>query len=95
MERLQNLNLEGLIQLLIQQDPERMDVVNALKNCKEGYWSNRGYYSFVRNVKSNKKETDLQILESIVLEHKTLGTIVIDFMEDNTIGGLEFIEFLN
>jgi hypothetical protein len=43
----------------------------------------------------NKKGAEWQFDENIVLEHDKLGTIVIDFLKDKRIGGIEFVKFIS
>ena len=84
-------NLDWIIELVKQQEPERHDILNGLLNCKNGVWRNNAYLQFVDSKNANQPGAEWQIDDSIVFEHKTEGDIVIDLLKGGRIGGIEFI----
>ena len=89
------VDIEYLIRLVSEQEPERQDVVSALQNCKGGHWSENGYYSFVDSKNPNLPNSDWQHEECIVLEQLEKGDIVIDLLKNGRIGGIEFIDLID
>lgn len=89
------INIEEIIKLVEEQEPDRQDVIRALQNCKNGFWSSNGYYQFVDSRNSNQTGSDWQHDESIVIEQKDRGDIVIDFLKNGKIGGIEFIDLID
>ena len=49
----EHIDIEYLIRLVSEQEPERQDLVSALQNCNGGHWSENGYYSFVDSKNPN------------------------------------------
>ena len=84
------LNINEIIELVKLQEPNRQDIIIALTNSFGGQWKGKAYYSFVDSSNANQKNAEWQFDENIVLEHETLGTIVIDYLKDKRIGGIDF-----
>jgi hypothetical protein len=89
------ITIAEIIELVKEQEPEREDVIFALTNAIGGYWESKAYYKFVNSKNANKKGAEWQFDDNIVLEHETLGTIVLDYLKDKRIGGIEFFKFLD
>ena len=89
-----SIDINAIIGLVERQEPDRMDVILALKNAKNGWWESGYYYQFVDAKNANKKGAEWQFQENIVLEDPKLGTLVIDYLKDKRIGGIEFMDFL-
>ena len=89
------LNIEGIIKLVEQQEPDRGDLVIALQNCKNGQWTSNGYYQFVDSKNANQIGSKWQFDENIVLEQENKGDIVLDILKDGSIGGIEFIDLID
>lgn len=87
------INIPDIIELVQKQEPDREDIIFALKNATGGKWEGKSYYVFVDTKNANKKGAEWQFKENIVLEDDALGTIVIDYLKDNRIGGIEFLDF--
>jgi hypothetical protein len=88
------VNIKEIIQLVRQQEPNRQDIISALANVVGGHWEDKAYYRFVDSKNANQEGAEWQFDENIVLEHETLGTIVIDYLKDRRIGGIEFLKNL-
>ena len=90
------INIEYIIALVKEQEPERTDIVLALSNCSEGKWTTNGYYSLViADNKPNQPGSNWQYDESIVIEQKNAGDIIIDLLKDGRIGGIEFMDLID
>lgn len=88
-------NINEIVNFFRKHKPDRQDLILALKNSVEGKWTNKAYYQFVDSTNANQEGAEWQFEENIVLEHETLGTIIIDFLKDKRIGGIEFYSNLN
>ena len=84
------LNIKEIIELVEQQEPLRPDLIKALNECKGGRWRGNAYFQFVDSTNANQNGAEWQFGENIVIEHPEKGTIIIDFLKDKKIGGLEF-----
>ena len=89
------VNIQEIIDLVKKQEPEREDLIIALNNSKGGHWENKAYYRFVDSKNANQIGSEWQFYDNIVLEHDLLGTIIIDYLKDNRIGGIEFMIYLD
>ena len=78
----------SLIELVSEQEPDRPDLVKQLKQCVIRKWIRQPYVQFVSD--ENADGAGL-IGESIVIEHPTEGTMVVDVLKDGRIGGIEFV----
>ena len=83
-----------IIELVKEQEPDRLDVIDALLKCTNGIWESRAYIYFVSQKNVNQKGAEWQFKENIVLEHKKVGTIVLDVLKDGRIGGIEFVKYI-
>lgn len=88
------ININEIIELAKQQKPLRPDVIKALTECKGGRWRGNTYFQFVDSMNANQNGADWQFEENIIIEHPKKGTIIIDFLKDKKIGGLEFYELI-
>ncbi len=77
-----------------EQEPDRVDINDALANCKDGNWESRAYVFFVSPKNANQPGSDWQFKENIVLEHEKVRTIVIDYLKSGKIGGIEFVKYI-
>jgi hypothetical protein len=85
------INIEAIIELLRQQEPDRTDIIEALQNTTGGRWTNNGYYSFVDSANANQPGADWQFDENIILEQVEKGDVVLDILKGGRVGGIEFI----
>jgi len=89
------IDIEKIIKLVQEQQPDRHDLVSALRNCKGGQWTSKGYYLFVDSKNANEPGAQWQFDENIVLEQENNGDIVLDILKDGRIGGIEFIDLID
>ncbi|MBK8089626.1 MAG: hypothetical protein IPK31_17805 [Chitinophagaceae bacterium] len=89
------LNIEEIIELVKQQEPDRKDVIEGLQKCSGGLWTSNGYFSFIDSTTANQIGAEWQFEESIVLEQENKGDIVLDLLKDGRIGGIEFIGLID
>jgi hypothetical protein len=89
------IDIEKIMKLVQEQEPDRQDILAALRNCKGGHWSSSGYYRFVDASNANQTGSEWQHDECIVLEQQNQGDIVIDLLKDGRIGGIEFIDLID
>lgn len=83
-------HIEQIIELLKEQEPERLDLIEELKKL-EKKWVRQPYIYFVSAERPNQPGSEWQFDENIVLEDETEGTIVLDILKDGRIGGIEFV----
>jgi len=88
-------DMDDIVKLVETQEPTRIDLIIALRNCKGGHWTSEAYYQFVDSHNANQPNSDWQHDQCIVLEQKDKGDIVIDLLKEGRIGGIEFIDLLN
>ncbi|WP_404985699.1 hypothetical protein ACI513_00495 [Chryseobacterium sp. M5] len=65
-----------------------------LNTIKFGKWESKAYYKFVDSTDANKPGSKWQFKENIILEHPKYKTIVLDILQDDQLGGIEFIKFI-
>lgn len=87
-------NLAYIIKLAEEQLQDSPDIIETLRNCKDGYWSSNAYYKFVDSRNANQPGAEWQYDESIALEQADKPDLVLDILKDGRIGGIEFIEFI-
>lgn len=88
-------NPQWIIDMVKEQEPDRLDVIDALEKCVKGKWESRAYIHFVSPKNANQEGSDWQFDENIVLEHDTEGTVVIDLLKSGKIGGIEFVKYIS
>jgi len=88
-------NTDLVVELLRDTYPEEIEIIENLKKCNEGYWKSKSYIYFVSPKNANQPNAEWQFKTNIVLEHKTKGTIVLDILKGNKIGGIEFIKYID
>lgn len=89
------VTIPELIELVRKQEPERQDIISALTNIAGGNWENKAYFRIVNSDNANKSGAEWQFKENIIIEHEKIGTIIIDYLKDKRIGGIEFYELLD
>ncbi|WP_111671359.1 hypothetical protein [Algoriphagus litoralis] len=73
-----------IINLIIEQEPNRIDLIEQLGKSDWQKFLRRKYLYLIPD--------EGQIKESIVLEHEVEGTIVLDVLESGKIKGIEFVD---
>jgi hypothetical protein len=87
--------INDLIKILEKEEPENETLIKSLRNCSGGKWKNKAYYQYINSENPNKIGSEWQFLDNIIFEHENYGTIIVDLLKDNKIGGLEFYKLLN
>lgn len=80
--------IERLIELVREQAPERLELVKQLEQSVFRKWIRQPYVQFVSDENADGPGS---IRESIVIEHPSEGTMVVDVLKDGRIGGIEFV----
>ena len=83
--------IEWIIDLIREEKPDRIDLIEALEKVNPTQWERQPYIYFVSGSRPNDPGSEWQFLESVVLEHPSEGTIVLDILRDGRIGGIEFL----
>ncbi|MBP2615387.1 hypothetical protein H5J24_08240 [Chryseobacterium capnotolerans] len=73
---------------------ERPFLINNLEKISTGKWESKAYYKFVDSTNANKPGSSWKFKENIILEHPELGTLILDILEHDELGGIEFLERL-
>jgi len=88
------VNIQEVIDLIKINIPEKSSLKNSLETAKYGNWESEAYYRFVDSKNANKPGAEWQFKENIVFDHPQLGTIVLDILQDDRLGGIEFVKFV-
>lgn len=81
---------DHLIRLVYAQYPHRTDVLRALQLCSGGYWKSNVYFYFLMSRISEVPNNESQVVESLVLNDRDEGRIVVDVIADGRIAGIGF-----
>lgn len=84
-------HIEQIIELIKEQEPNRIDLIEELEKLERKTWIRQPYIRFISAERPNQPGSEWQFDENIVLEHETEGTIVLDILNDSRIGGIEFV----
>jgi hypothetical protein len=84
-------HIAWIIELIQEQEPDRLNLIEQLEKVERKKWVRQPYVQFVSSYRANQPGAEYQFEESIVLEHETEGTIVLDILKDGRIGGIEFV----
>jgi len=87
-------NPAWLVDLARSQFPDRPWLAEALAHCTVCRWESPAYVHFVDPERSNKPGSAWQFRENILLEHPTKGTLILDVLQGDRIGGVEFLSRL-
>jgi hypothetical protein len=74
------------------QVPELPWLPAALSNCGPGRWESCAYVRYVSPVNSSQPDSQWHFETNVVIDHSVLGMVVIDILQGNRIGGIEFID---
>jgi hypothetical protein len=85
--------INEIINLVAEQEPERTDIIKALKKCSCGRWTSTGYYKFYLASKEPGR-FPLKFKENIILQHQRFGFIVLDVYTNGSIAGIEFMNLI-
>lgn len=83
--------IEWIIDLILEQEPERKDLIEELNKIEIRSWIRQPYFNFVNGYNPNQEGSEWQFKENVVLEHETEGTIILDVLKGGRIGGVELV----
>ena len=86
--------IEWIIELLKEQEPDRIDLIAYLEKVEQQEWFRQAYVQFVSGYRPNEPNSEWQFDENIELIHPTEGTIVLDILKGGRIGGIEFLKYV-
>ncbi len=93
-EKWEAYNPEWIVKIAKEQIPDRPEIALALTQCTKMKKESRAYIYFTNQELPNKPNSEWQFKENIMLEDKTNGTIILDVLKGNKVGGIEFLKFL-
>jgi len=93
MKKWETYNPKWLVDLAKEQIPDRPEIISALSNCVKAKRQSRAYIYFVSGDNPNQPNAEWQFEENILLVDKKVGTIILDVLQGNKIGGLELLKY--
>lgn len=87
-------NPDWIVEIAEEQISERLEIIEGLKNCTKAKRESRAYIYFVNGKNPNQENSEWQFKENIILEDKKEGTIILDILKGDIIGGVEFLKYL-
>jgi hypothetical protein len=82
----------SLVEATKVQAPEFPWLIQALESCGPGQWESRAYVRYVSNQNPNQPGALWQFERNVVLNHQSLGMVVLDILRGNRLGGIEFVD---
>ncbi len=83
-----------LVNVAMEQAPDFPWLPHALATCSAGQWRGSAYIAYVPSDRPNHPGSEWQFETCVVLEHETLGQVVVDILQGQRIGGIEFVDRL-
>ena len=83
-----------LVDLAVQTRPELKWLPDALSKCRQAAQESDAYIYFVEPSHANEFKSEWQFKENIILEHSEHGELVLDILQGNRVGGVEFLRRL-
>ena len=83
-----------LVDLAKEQLPEEAWLPAALAACTMARQESPAYIHFVKPADSDEPISEWEVQTDLHLKHPTEGDLVLDVLEGNRIGGVEFLEKL-
>lgn len=83
-----------LIELAKEQLPEATWLPGALAACTMARQESEAYIHFVKPADSDDATSEWQAQTDLTLKHPTEGELVLDILEGNRVGGVEFVDKL-
>ena len=83
-----------LIELAKEQLPEEAWLPAALAACTMATQESPAYVNFVKSADPEEPSSEWQVQTDLHLKHPTEGELVLDILEGNRVGGVEFLEKL-
>jgi hypothetical protein len=83
-----------LIDIAREQAPEFPWIADALGACGPGTWESHAYVRYISSRNRIQPGAEWQFETNVRLDHEQFGTVIIDVLKGNRIGGLEFLDRL-
>jgi len=80
-----------LVELAKEQLPEETWLPAALAACTTARQESDAYIHFVNPTNPDEPESEWQVQTNFELQHPTEGDLVLDILEGNRVGGVEFL----
>ena len=87
------IDIQEIIDFIKLNLPKDLHSIDNLK-AEFGNWESKAYYRFVSSENANIPGSEWQFHDNLVIEHQKYGTIILDILKNNRIGGIEFYKFL-
>lgn len=87
-------NPQWIVDIAEEQIPDKTEIITALSKCVKAKSESKAYIYFVNGDNPNEPNSEWQFQENITLEDKKNGTIILDVLKGNKIGGVEFLKYL-
>ena len=84
-----------LIELAKEQLPDETWLPAALAACTMARQESAAYIHFVKPADPDEPSSEWQVQTNVTLKHPTEGEVVLDILEGNQIGGVEFLARLS
>ena len=81
-----------LIATVQKQFPEYPWLPEALEKCGIGEWESPAYVGYISRQNPNQPGSVWQFATSVILDHESLGMVILDILTDNRLGGIEFVD---
>jgi hypothetical protein len=81
-----------LLEAVKAQAPEFPWLPEALEDCGPGEWESRAYVGYISRRQPNRPGSEWQFQTNVVLSHESLGMVVLDILEGDRLGGIEFVD---
>lgn len=89
-----NINLKEIIDFIKSNLSKEYKLIANLETIESGEWESKAYYRFVDSKNANQPGSKWKFKNNIILEHPKFKTIVLDILEDDHLGGIEFIRYI-
>ncbi|MCX8532263.1 hypothetical protein [Chryseobacterium luquanense] len=89
-----NIDIKEIIDFIKINLPKESQLNINLNIIEIGEWKNKAYYKFVDSTNANKQGSKWQFKDNIILEHPKYGTLILDILKDDQLGGIEFFKFI-
>ncbi|SHG37951.1 hypothetical protein [Massilia sp. CF038] len=66
----------------------------AINKWGAGVWESRAYLRYVSANNPNQPASRRQLKTSVTIHHRVLGMVVLDILQGDIIGGIEFVDRL-
>ena len=89
-----NINIKEIIDFIKSSLTNEVNLINNLETIESGKWESKAYYRFVDSINASQSGSKWKFKDTIILEHPKHKTIILDIIEDDHLGGIEFYEYL-